>query len=70
MEINRLKKTFLVTGVAGFIGSYLSKRLLEQGFHVIGIDNINDYYDVNLKNARLKNLTPFDKLSEKCKIDG
>lgn len=39
MIINRLKKTFLVTGVAGFIGSYISKRLLEQGFHVIGIDS-------------------------------
>jgi UDP-glucuronate 4-epimerase len=63
MGINQLKKTFLVTGVAGFIGSYLSKRLLEQGFHVIGIDNINDYYEVNLKNARLENLTPFDNFT-------
>ena len=63
MIINRLKKTFLVTGVAGFIGSYLSKRLLEQGFHVIGIDNINDYYDVNLKSVRLENLKPFDNFT-------
>ena len=41
-------KTYLITGAAGFIGFYLSKRLLEQGCKVIGIDNINDYYDVNL----------------------
>ncbi|MCD8408180.1 NAD-dependent epimerase [Tenacibaculum dicentrarchi] len=46
----------LVTGAAGFIGFHLSKRLLEKGFEVIGIDNINDYYDVNLKYSRLKEL--------------
>ncbi|MCG8183406.1 NAD-dependent epimerase [Tenacibaculum piscium] len=46
----------LVTGAAGFIGFHLSKRLLEKGFQVVGIDNINDYYDVNLKYARLKEL--------------
>lgn len=39
----------LVTGVAGFIGSHLTELLLEKGFIVIGLDNINDYYDVNLK---------------------
>jgi UDP-glucuronate 4-epimerase len=43
----------LVTGTAGFIGFHLAKRLLERGDTVIGIDNINDYYDVNLKYARL-----------------
>ena len=43
----------LVTGAAGFIGSTLSKRLLERGDDVIGIDNLNDYYDVGLKKARL-----------------
>jgi len=43
----------LVTGAAGFIGFHVSKRLLERGDIVIGIDNINDYYDVNLKYARL-----------------
>ena len=43
----------LVTGVAGFIGFHLSKRLLEQGDSVIGLDNLNEYYDVNLKKARL-----------------
>jgi UDP-glucuronate 4-epimerase len=48
-----MKKVF-VTGVAGFIGSHLSKRLLKEGYEVIGIDNLNDYYDVNLKNSRLE----------------
>jgi UDP-glucuronate 4-epimerase len=43
----------LVTGVAGFIGSHVSLRLLERGDEVIGIDNVNDYYDVRLKEARL-----------------
>lgn len=43
----------LVTGAAGFIGFYTSKSLLERGDEVIGLDNINDYYDVNLKYARL-----------------
>jgi UDP-glucuronate 4-epimerase len=46
-------KTILVTGAAGFIGYHLSKKLLEQGITVIGFDNINDYYDVNLKYTRL-----------------
>jgi len=54
-------KTYLVTGAAGFIGFFLSKRLLEQGCRVIGVDNINDYYDVGLKNYRLDQLKPFDK---------
>lgn len=44
---------FLVTGAAGFIGFHVSQRLLEAGHSVIGIDNMNDYYDVNLKQARL-----------------
>lgn len=47
---------FLVTGVAGFIGSKLAKALASRGDEVVGIDNINDYYDVHLKYARLKNL--------------
>lgn len=46
-------KTYLVTGAAGFIGYYLSKRLLDEGHQVVGIDNLNDYYDVNLKYERL-----------------
>jgi UDP-glucuronate 4-epimerase len=46
----------LVTGTAGFIGNHLALRLLERGDEVIGIDNLNDYYDVNLKLARLKRI--------------
>tara|TARA_B100000809_G_C15087524_1_gene511992 strand:+ start:709 stop:1734 length:1026 start_codon:yes stop_codon:yes gene_type:complete len=46
----------LVTGAAGFIGYHLSKALLKKGHTVVGIDNINDYYDVNLKYARLNEL--------------
>ncbi|MBF0191010.1 MAG: NAD-dependent epimerase [Magnetococcales bacterium] len=47
----------LVTGAAGFIGSHLSLRLLERGDQVVGLDNLNAYYDVNLKHARLARLT-------------
>jgi UDP-glucuronate 4-epimerase len=47
----------LVTGAAGFIGFSLSRRLLEQGDVVVGLDNLNDYYDVNLKLSRLRQIT-------------
>ncbi|MED2865888.1 GDP-mannose 4,6-dehydratase [Bacillus thuringiensis] len=56
-------KIYLVTGAAGFVGYFLSKRLLEQGCQVIGVDNINDYYDVNLKYARLEQLKPYEKFT-------
>ncbi len=46
----------LVTGTAGFIGYHLAKKLLDQGHEVVGYDNINDYYDISLKYARLDNL--------------
>ena len=46
----------LVTGAAGFIGFHVSKKLLENGHTVVGIDNLNDYYDVSLKYARLNEL--------------
>ena len=50
----------LVTGVAGFIGFHLGKRLLEEGHTVIGLDNLNPYYDVQLKKDRLNHLEQFD----------
>jgi len=50
------KKSILVTGTAGFIGYHLSKKLIERGDTVIGVDQINDYYDIELKYSRLKNL--------------
>lgn len=54
----------LVTGTAGFIGSTLAIRLLERGDEVIGVDNVNDYYDVNLKEARLARLKVYEKFTE------
>lgn len=53
----------LVTGVAGFIGFHLCQRLLDRGDTIIGIDNLNDYYDVSLKQARLEQLTPREGFS-------
>jgi UDP-glucuronate 4-epimerase len=50
----------LVTGAAGFIGAALSKTLAQRGDEVLGLDNLNDYYDVSLKKARLKELEGFD----------
>lgn len=49
----------LVTGSAGFIGFHLSRRLLDLGYHVVGLDNLNPYYDVGLKKARLELLKPY-----------
>ena len=53
----------LVTGVAGFIGFHTAARLLERGERVIGLDNVNDYYDVRLKKARLAKLKPFKQFT-------
>ena len=49
----------LVTGAAGFIGNAVALRLLERGDTVIGVDNLNDYYDPRLKYARLDQLKPY-----------
>ena len=49
----------LVTGAAGFIGFHLCRRLLDEGARVTGLDNLNDYYDVQLKRDRLSLLTPY-----------
>ncbi len=55
--------TVLVSGVAGFIGFHLAKKLLKVGMNVVGIDNLNDYYDVNLKEARLNILKKEERFS-------
>ncbi|MFZ7942414.1 MULTISPECIES: NAD-dependent epimerase [Bacillaceae] len=60
--------TILVTGAAGFIGFHLAKQLLAKGYQVIGIDNLNDYYDVSLKKDRLKIIEKHPKF-EFYKID-
>ena len=52
-------RTYLVTGAAGFIGAHVAKTLLERGDAVVGIDNLNDYYDPTLKHDRLKLLEAF-----------
>jgi len=49
---------FLLTGAAGFIGMHTAQRLLARGDTVVGVDNLNDYYDVSLKHARLARLSP------------
>ncbi|MCJ7992215.1 SDR family NAD(P)-dependent oxidoreductase [Priestia megaterium] len=65
MSYNQLdtNKTYLITGAAGFIGYFLSKKLLAEGCTVVGIDNINDYYDVKLKHTRLEQLEPYEKFT-------
>jgi len=54
----------LITGAAGFIGSALSLRLLERGDEVVGIDSLNDYYDVTLKEARLERTAVYDNFTD------
>ncbi|MEQ8423617.1 MAG: NAD-dependent epimerase/dehydratase family protein, partial [Cyclobacteriaceae bacterium] len=70
------KKQVLVTGAAGFIGFHLSNRLIEAGYTVVGLDNLNPYYEISLKEARLKileNLEGFEfvklDLAEKAGLD-
>ncbi len=53
----------LVTGAAGFIGMYVAKALLDRGDEVVGIDNLNDYYEVQLKHDRLKQLEGYDRFT-------
>ena len=67
------KKYIIVTGSAGFIGFHLSSRLLSEGYSVIGIDNFNDYYSVELKEARAEQLRKHPEFIEKrvdiCSLD-
>ncbi|MBC2715428.1 MAG: NAD-dependent epimerase [Desulfobacteraceae bacterium] len=67
-------KNILITGAAGFIGFHLAKRLLGDGFNVFGVDNLNDYYDVNLKKDRLKLLTQNPRFTffqtDLCDLEG
>ena len=58
-------QNILVTGAAGFIGYHFSKSLLDDGYEVLGIDNINDYYDPRLKEARLAKLECFKNFTFK-----
>ena len=64
----------LITGSAGFIGYHLSKKLLDQGQEIIGLDNINDYYSVQLKEDRIKNLKENSNFkfykTDLCDLDG
>ncbi|MFA5240454.1 MAG: GDP-mannose 4,6-dehydratase [Phycisphaerae bacterium] len=63
-------KKILLTGVAGFIASRIGKMLLDNGVHVVGIDNMNDYYDVHIKEYRLKDLKKHKNFSfQKCDIE-
>ncbi|MEH7121590.1 NAD-dependent epimerase [Neobacillus vireti] len=63
-------KTILITGCAGFIGFHLSKQLLLNDYVVVGVDNLNSYYDVNLKQARLKQLKEYKYFTfELCSIE-
>jgi UDP-glucuronate 4-epimerase len=57
MKVRKMK--ILVTGAAGFIGMHVAKRLLQQGHEVVGLDNLNDYYDIRLKQDRLNQLINF-----------
>ena len=60
--------TYLITGAAGFIGYHLSRRLLEQGKSVVGIDNLNESYDVDLNQTKLRKLEG-DPGFTFCKLD-
>ena len=57
-----MENKILITGCAGFIGYHLTKSLLDDGYLVLGIDNINDYYDIELKKKRLEILSKISSL--------
>ena len=64
-----IRMNILVTGAAGFIGSHLAIRLLERGDAVVGLDNLNDYYDVTLKEARLARVCGRTRASASSAVD-
>ena len=64
-----MRKNILVTGCAGFIGFSVSKVLLQKGYQIYGVDNINDYYSIKLKNDRIKELYKIKKNFKFYKID-
>ncbi|WP_068081707.1 NAD-dependent epimerase [Polycladidibacter stylochi] len=59
-------ETVLITGTAGFIGCAVAKRFLQEGYHVVGLDCLTDYYDVTLKHARLKLLSASNHFTQAC----
>ena len=67
--MKKMKKNILITGCAGFIGYHLCKLLSEKNYNIFGIDNLNTYYDVELKKDRLKNIKKFNKKFIFKKID-
>ena len=73
MNISLENKTVLVTGAAGFIGAFLAEELLRRfrGIHVVGIDSMNDYYEVSLKEYRLEKLRKLAEERENagCRFD-
>lgn len=62
-------KKVLLTGTAGFIGFHLCRRLLSEGYTVVGFDSVNDYYDVNLKRARLKQIAEHEHAERFVQIE-
>ena len=62
--MNPKDKKIFITGIAGFIGFHLAKRLLSEGFDVVGIDNCNDYYEISLKQNRIKELKKISYLNK------
>jgi UDP-glucuronate 4-epimerase len=65
-----MDRKIIVTGCAGFIGFHVSKKLLLRGYHITGLDNLNSYYDVSLKRARLKILKDYNNFHfNKCSLE-
>ena len=59
--LTMIRDTLLITGVAGFIGGHLCEYLLQQGIRIIGVDNVNDYYDPSIKESTINRLSSHDE---------